>query len=131
MNEVYLIGNVGKDPETRYTAQGVAVMNFTLATSERRKDNTVDTTWHNVRIFGKFAEHMRGRVLKGDETFVRGKIVARDYTSKTGEKRRSYEINAFTVRVCARKERGGEMSAGTPDFHADQQPVYDESNIPF
>ena len=97
VNKVFLLGNVGKDPEIRATAGGMTVASFTLATADRRKDaqgNWQDSTeWHNLVAFQRTAEIVRDYVKKGTQLFIEGKIQSRSWDDKeTGQKRYKTEI---------------------------------------
>ena len=78
VNKVILVGNVGKDPEIKHLDSGKTVANFTLATSEKYKEEN-KTTWHNIVIWGKLAEIVEKYVKKGDKLFLSGKIDIRWY----------------------------------------------------
>jgi single-strand DNA-binding protein len=99
-NRVVLIGNVGKDPEIRYTTSGVPVVTFSLATSEMWKDKDgiqqERTDWHNVIAWRKLAEIIQEIVKKGSRLLVEGKIQTRSF-EKNGEKRYVTEIVADNV----------------------------------
>lgn len=96
VNKVFLLGNVGKDPEIRATAGGMTVASFTLATADRKKDgaNWVDSTeWHNIVCFQRTAEIVRDYVKKGSQILVEGKITNRSWDDKeSGQKRYKTEI---------------------------------------
>jgi single-strand DNA-binding protein len=97
VNKVFLLGNVGKDPEIRATGGGTAVASFSLATAERAKDQTgnwVDKTeWHNLVTYGRTAEIVRDYVKKGTQLFVEGKIQTRSWDDKeSGQKKYRTEI---------------------------------------
>jgi single-strand DNA-binding protein len=97
VNKVFLLGNVGKDPEIRATAGGMTIASFTLATADRAKDasgNWVDKTeWHNLVAFQRTAEIVRDYVKKGTQIFVEGKIQQRSWDDKeSGQKRYKTEI---------------------------------------
>lgn len=91
INRVTLIGAVGKDPETRYTAAGLAITSFSLATSEKRKDKDEVTQWHNCVTFGKLAEIVSQYVTKGSKLYLDGTIQYQEY-EKDGEKRFATKI---------------------------------------
>lgn len=74
INKITLIGAVGQDPETRFTAAGMAVTNFSLATSEKRKDKEEVTQWHNCVAFGKLAEIVQKYIVKGSKIYVDGAL---------------------------------------------------------
>lgn len=97
VNKVFLLGNVGKDPEIRTTAGGMTVASFSLATAERAKDqqgNWADKTeWHNLVCFQRTAEIVRDYVKKGSQIFVEGKIQTRSWDDKeSGQKKYKTEI---------------------------------------
>src|ERR1700727_207603 len=97
VNKVFLLGRLGKDPEMRATAGGMNIASFTLATSDRAKDqagNWVDKTeWHNLVAFQRTAEIVRDYCKKGSQIFVEGKIQTRSWDDKeTGQKKYRTEI---------------------------------------
>ncbi len=101
VNKVILLGNLGKDPELRYTTSQTPVCSFSLATGERRKDaggNWVDhTEWHNIVTFGKTAENCSQYLKKGRQAFIEGRIQTRKWQDKEGKDRYTTEIIAITV----------------------------------
>ncbi|MDR3745743.1 MAG: single-stranded DNA-binding protein [Acidobacteriaceae bacterium] len=113
VNKVFLLGNVGKDPEIRSTASGMTVANFSLATADRARDaqgNWVDKPeWHNLVCFDKLAETAKNYVKKGSSLFVEGKITSRSWDDKeSGQKKYRTEIivNDFTF-VGSKSEGSG------------------------
>ena len=120
VNKVMLLGNLGKDPELRYTPNQTAVCSFSLATGERRKDqsgNWVDhTEWHNIITFGKTAENCSQYLKKGGQAFVEGRIQTRKWQDKEGKDRYTTEIVASTVQfVGSRRDAGAAASPSSPD----------------
>ncbi|HEV2620038.1 MAG TPA: single-stranded DNA-binding protein [Acidobacteriaceae bacterium] len=112
VNKVFLLGNVGKDPEMRATAGGMTIATFTLATADRRKDqqgNWQDSTeWHNLVAFQRTAEIVRDYVKKGTQIFVEGKIQTRSWDDKeTGVKKYRTEILVNELSLLG-KPGGGE-----------------------
>lgn len=101
MNEVTLIGNVGKDPEIRYTQQGEPIANLSLATSERWKNKAGEqqekTQWHRLEVFGKTAQFVRDFVKKGTKLLVRGSIDYQEW-EKDGVKKYSTKIKVSSFR---------------------------------
>jgi single-strand DNA-binding protein len=148
VNKVFLLGNVGKDPEMRATAGGMTIANFTLATADRQKDaqgNWQDRTeWHNLVAFQRTAEIVRDYVKKGTQLFIEGKIQSRSWDDKeTGQKRYKTEILVNDLTLLGKPgggEGGGSYAksntapytatapAAAPDF-ADQGITDDD--IPF
>jgi single-strand DNA-binding protein len=96
VNKVILIGNLGQDPELRYTSAGVAVATFTLATNESWKDqdgNTQERTqWHNLVAWRKLAEICGEYLKKGSRIYIEGRLQYRNYDDKNGVKRYVTEI---------------------------------------
>lgn len=109
VNKVILIGNVGRDPEVRYLNTGVAVANFSLATTERGYTSATGTVipdrteWHNIVIWGKQAETVEKYVKKGDKLWIEGKIRTRSYADKSGIQRYVVEIFADNMEMLTPK----------------------------
>ncbi|MDO8550263.1 MAG: single-stranded DNA-binding protein [Ignavibacteria bacterium] len=95
LNKIMLIGNLGKDAETRFTTNNLSITNFTIATSNSYKGkdgNWVnETTWHNIVSFS-LSDYMKENLKKGRKFYVEGRISKRDYTDKEGIKRYSTEV---------------------------------------
>jgi len=131
VNKVFLLGNVGKDPEIRSTAGGTMVANFTLATTDRQKDpqgNWQDRTeWHNLVAFTRTAEIVRDYVKKGSKLFIEGKIQTRSWDDKeSGQKRYRTEILVNDLSLLSGREEGsGGYSRGSssPAASYDQRPA--------
>lgn len=120
MNQITLIGNVGRDPELTYTPSGMAVAKFSLATSYRAsKDKEQETTWHYIVAFGNQAETLNQYVSKGNKLFVQGRLSKRQYTNAAGEKKEAIEVIVSQFEFLSRKE---EATSGTEE---------DESQVPF
>ena len=97
LNKVILVGRLGKDPEVRYTQNGDAVANFSLATSEWVKDGDARTEWHNIVVWGKTAEFCGKYLQKGALVCVEGRIRTRQWEDKNGLTRKTTEIQSFSV----------------------------------
>ena len=97
-NKVILVGNLGRDPELRYTPQGTPVCSFTLATNERRKDKTGEmqdqTTWFRVTIWGRQAETASQYLTKGRPVYIEGRLRVEDWTDRDGRARYTLEVHA-------------------------------------
>src|SRR5512141_2966817 len=116
VNKVILIGNLGRDPETRYTADGAAITNITIATSDRWKDKASgemkeSTEWHRVAFFGRLAEIAGEYLKKGRPVYVEGKLRTRKWQDKDGQDRYTTEIVAEAMQMLG--SRSG-MGAGEP-----------------
>ena len=113
VNKVILIGNLGADPEVRYTQSGSPVANLRIATSERwtSRDGQPQerTEWHRVVTFGRLAEHCRDYLAKGRQIYAEGRLQTRQWEDKDGNKRYTTEIVAQTVQFLG---RGATTGAG-------------------
>src|SRR5262245_28076333 len=123
VNKVILIGNLGKDPETRYMPSGSAVTNLTLATSESWKDkqtgeNQERTEWHKVAMFGKLAEIAAEYLRKGSQVYIEGKLRTRKWQDKEGKDRWTTEIVADEMNMLGGKGGGGAAGASAPSAAA-------------
>jgi len=111
VNKVLLIGNLGNDPDTRYTANGGAVTNLSLATTESWKDkNTGEkqekTEWHRVVLFGKLGEIAGEYLGKGSKVYIEGKLQTRKWQGKDGQDRYTTEIVASDMQMLGDKPAG-------------------------
>lgn len=137
LNKVMLIGNLGKDPELRYTASGVAVASFTLATNESWKDqdgNTQERTeWHNIVAWRKLAEICGEWLKKGRRVYIEGRIQTRSYDDKnTGQKRYITEIVADDMIMLDGGGGRGATDNATPSPAVEPQtPGAPEDDLPF
>ena len=117
VNKVFLLGNVGKDPEIRATAGGMNVASFSLATAERTKGQdgqwTDKTEWHNIVCFQRTAEIVRDYVKKGSQLLIEGRIASRSWDDKaTGEKKYRTEILCNELTLLGGKGDGASSSGG-------------------
>lgn len=124
VNKVILIGNLGRDPEVRYSQGGTAIANFSLATTERMKKGeewTDQTEWHNIVVFGKMAENCQKYLAKGSTAYIEGRIQTRKWENKEGKERQTTEIVAQNVQFLGMKEYGGKRNQGEdpPDDDGD------------
>ncbi len=115
VNKVFLLGNVGKDPEMRATQSGMIIASFSLATADRQKDQTgnwVDKTeWHNLVCFGRTAEIVRDYVKKGSQLFIEGKIQTRSWDDKESNQKK-YRTEILVNELSLLGGRGGEGGGG-------------------
>lgn len=118
VNKVILIGNLGRDPETRYLPSGECVTNISIATTESWKDKASgekkeQTEWHRISFFGRLAEVAGEYLKKGSQVFVEGQLRTRKYQDKeTGKDRYSTEIRADRMQMLG--GRSSEDGAGSP-----------------
>lgn len=144
VNKVILIGNLGRDPELRYTANGQPVANFSLATNERRVTPDGErrdiTTWHRIVAWGKLAEFVQQYLTKGLKVYVDGRLSSRQWTTKTGETRTTVEVVAREIVILSPK--GANLPYPTNDVEEstiEEEPPLDideasdteEDDIPF
>ena len=139
VNKVILVGNLGKDPEVRYTPSGQAVANFTIATNENWTDKQGQkqerTEWHRIVVWGKAAELCGEYLSKGRQVYVEGRLQTREWTNKEGAKQYTTEVVANPVggvvflsggdRGGARGSKGGGAPAedyGAPPPGLDEAP---------
>ena len=129
-NRVTLLGNLGQDPELRYTQNQTAVASFSLATTEYRKSadggSQSVTDWHRVVVWGKQAENCNKYLRKGKTVFIEGKLQTRNWEDKNGQKHRTTEVVAVLVQFLSPNDRRG--SSTTNDSR--QRQNYSSSNEP-
>ncbi|MEY3724269.1 MAG: hypothetical protein RLZZ365_204 [Pseudomonadota bacterium] len=119
VNKVIIVGNVGRDPETRYMPSGDAVTNISVATSDRYKDKQTgemkeNTEWHRIAFFGKLAEIAGQYLKKGSQVYVEGRLRTRKWTDQSGQEKYSTEIIADSMQMLGARMAGSgeESSAG-------------------
>jgi single-strand DNA-binding protein len=119
VNKVILIGNLGRDPETRYSADGAAITNIRIATTDRWKDKATgemkeQTEWHTVVFFGRLAEIAGEYLRKGRPVYVEGRLRTRKWQDKEGQDRYTTEVVADNMQLLGSRE-----GAGAPPAEAD------------
>ena len=137
INKAILVGRLGRDPEVRYTPDGLMVTNFTIATDEQWKDKTGEkaqkTEWHRIVTFGKLAEICGKYLVKGKLVFVEGRIQTRSWEDKDGIKRFTTEIVASNMQMLDSK--GPRSADSGPDESAPPNPPADapmpNDDVPF
>lgn len=137
VNKVILIGNLGSDPEVRFTPSGAAVANFNIATNESWKDkNGQDqerTEWHKIVVWGKQAENCGEYLSKGRPVYIEGRLQTREWNDKDGNKRYTTEVVANTVQFLGgRPGEGKSYTEAKPSApaKAESAPAMDD-DIPF
>lgn len=128
VNKVILVGNVGKDPEVKYLDNGVAVCNFSLATSEtynnKNGEKVTQTEWHNIVLWRKLAEIAETYIKKGMQIYVEGQIRTRSWEDKDGVKRYTTEIFGTTMQMLGRK---ADNVSESQTSNKEAQPAAEES----
>jgi single-strand DNA-binding protein len=131
LNKVLLIGNLGKDPEVRYTASGTAVASFSLATSEKFKNKDGEweerTEWHNVTLWGRLAEIAGEYLGKGKTVYIEGRLQTRKWQDKDGKDRYTTEIVGEKMQMLSRKDGSNHEEAG----QSHEGPGFPEGDDPF
>ena len=112
VNKVIIVGNLGRDPETRYLPSGEAVTNISVATTETWKDKASGekkeaTEWHRISFFGKLAEIAGQYLKKGSQVYIEGSLRTRKYTDKDGVEKYSTEIKADTMQMLGSRQGMG------------------------
>jgi single-strand DNA-binding protein len=132
VNKVILVGNLGRDPEVRYTQGGAPVANFTLATNDVWTDKAgarqERTEWHRIVVWGKTAEIVREHLSKGKQVYVEGSLQTRQWDDRDGNKKTTTEVKATRVVLLGRPDGGGETRGGGGAPPMDAGP--DESQAP-
>jgi single-strand DNA-binding protein len=124
VNKVIIVGNLGRDPETRYLPSGEAVTNISVATTDTWKDKATGekkeaTEWHRVSFFGKLAEIAGEYLKKGSQVYVEGSLRTRKYQDKeTGKDRYSTEIRADRMQMLGSRAGAGEPREGARETPA-------------
>lgn len=140
VNKVIIVGNVGKDPEMRYSASGTAFCTISVATSEQWKDKQTGEKqerceWHRVKFFGKLAEIAGEYLKKGSQVYVEGSLRTDKYTDKQGVERYSTDIIASEMQMLGGRERDGEprqpSRAPVKDCPQPDQGGFEDDDIPF
>jgi single-strand DNA-binding protein len=140
---IIIVGNVGRDPEMRYTPSGQAVTSFSVATNRQYTNNNGETVketiWFRVSAWGKQAETCNQYLKKGSKVLVEGRLTAdantggpRIWTGQDGAPHASFEVSAQTVRFLSSRSETAEPSmGGTPGMDDGMAPAGDEGDIPF
>jgi len=140
INKAILVGRLGQDPEIRYTASGVAVANFSVATTDRWKDKNSGemqehTEWHRIVAWRKLGEICGEYLAKGRQVYIEGKIQTRQWEDKDGNKRYTTEIVANEMKMLGSKDSGeGQRSADpavVPEYSGPPLTEDKDDEIPF
>jgi single-strand DNA-binding protein len=116
-NKITIVGYLGRDPELRYTPQGTPVCDFSVATTERRKDKSGDTqevtTWFRVSMFGRQAEIASQYLSKGRQVYIEGQLSQREWTDKEGAARTSLEVRGTDIQFLSPASEGEQTQVST------------------
>lgn len=131
-NRLILVGNLGKDPELRYTPQGTPVCTFSLATNDRRKDRNGEmqdeTMWFRVTVWGRQAENVSQYLAKGRPVYVEGRLRIDEWTDREGVQRHTLDVTATDVKFLGGKPEPEHAQA--PGRSAEPE-MLDDDDIPF
>jgi single-strand DNA-binding protein len=138
-NKVILVGNLGRDPELRYTPQGTPVCSFSMATNERRKDKTGEmqdqTTWFRVTLWGRQAETASQYLTKGKPVYIEGRLRVEEWTDRDGKPRHTLEVNATDMQFIGgargEQEPPMERAAAAGASPSTEQTDVADDDIPF
>ena len=127
VNKVIIVGNLGRDPETRYMPSGDAITNIAVATTDSWKDKVTgekkeQTEWHRISAFGKLAEIMAQYLKKGSQVYIEGSLRTRKYTDKDGIERYATEIRADTMQMLGSRQGMGGGAPSMDDEYASPAP---------
>ena len=130
VNKVIIVGNIGRDPETRFLPSGDALTNISVATSDRYKDKATGemketTEWHRITFFGKLAEIAGQYLKKGSQVYVEGKLRTRKYTDQSGVEKYSTEIVADSMQMLGGKR--GDTGSAPSSSYAKERPEISNS----
>jgi len=135
-NRIIIVGNLGRDPELRYTPQGTPVCNFSVATNERRRDRAGEaqdiTTWFRVTVWGRQAETAAKFLTKGRPIYVEGRLRVEEWTDREGRPRYTLEVHATDLQFIG--ARPDDLAAPASEPAADEpieESVAGDEDIPF
>ena len=140
INKVILIGRLGQDPEVRYTPDGTAVANFSIATSEEWKDKNSGekrerTEWHRIVAWRKLGEICGEYLSKGRQVYIEGRIQTRSWEDKDGKKNYTTEVIVFTINFLEKwgndRQGGAPAQQQKPQYQAPQSQGPSDDDIPF
>lgn len=147
-NKVIIVGNLGRDPELRYTPQGTAVCNFSIATNEKKRDKAGElqdiTTWFRVTLWNKQAENASKYLTKGSPVYIEGRLRIDEWTDRDGKNRYTLEVQGSEMQFISAGPRGDDYSgepseaefAGPADGSSAERaafapPAKSDDDIPF
>jgi single-strand DNA-binding protein len=140
-NKIILVGNLGRDPELRYTPQGTPVCSFSMATNEKRKDKTGEmqdqTTWFKVTLWNRQAETAAQYLTKGKQVYIEGRLRVEEWTDRDGKPRQTLEVQATEMHFIGGSRGEGEApmeraaSASGGGGAEQPQPDVADDDIPF
>jgi single-strand DNA-binding protein len=135
VNKVIIVGNLGRDPETRYMPNGEAVTNITIATTENWKDKNSGekkelTEWHRVVFYRKLAEIAGQYLKKGSQTYIEGRLQTRKWQDKDGAERYTTEVIADTMQMLGSRQNTGGGNTPMDDYSTAQTTIRHKGTSP-
>jgi len=144
-NKIIVVGNLGRDPELRYTPQGDAVCNFTVAVNDKKRDKAGElldlTTWFKVTLWRRHAENASKYLTKGSQIYIEGRLRVDEWTDRDGKNRYTLEVDATDMRFLgsvrpdssdSHSENSFSESADVPDTHkSSMASAPTDDDIPF
>jgi single-strand DNA-binding protein len=134
VNKVILLGRLGQDPTVRYTSNGTAVANFSIATSETWKDQSGEkkerTEWHRIVAFGKLGEICVEYLTKGKQVYIEGRLQTQEWEDRDKNKRTTTQIIITTMQMLGSPGEGKAADKKEPPHAAEPGPAWDD-DIPF
>src|SRR6185503_2775956 len=134
-NKITIVGYLGRDPELRYTPQGTAVTDFSVATTEKRKGKDGEqqdlTTWFKVTFWGRMAEVASQYLAKGKQVYVEGRLTQREWQDREGTTRFSLEVNGSELQFLGSKEDGDDRPRSSSTKKTDADNGVTEDDVPF
>jgi single-strand DNA-binding protein len=136
MNKILIIGNLGSDPEMRYTPSGSSVTSFTVATNRRYRtsdgENREETEWFRISAWNRLAETCNQYLQRGSKVYVEGRLTSRTYVGNDGQTRVSLDVNASEVRFIDSRNASqtGSGSSGTDSSLSQQPESFEEKEGP-
>lgn len=133
-NKIILVGNLGRDPELRYTPDGTPVCSFSMATTEKRKkdgESSDVTTWFRVTLWRRQAEVASQYLTKGKSVYIEGRLRVEEYTDRDGKTRHSLEVTATDMQFIGGKDREQTAQSVREDYKPPKQDDDDGDDVPF
>lgn len=120
-NKIIIVGNLGRDPELRYTPQGIAVCDFSMATNERKRDKSGEmqevATWFRVTLWRNQAENAAKYLKKGSQVYIEGRLSLEEWTDRDGNTRQTLQVNASEMHfIGSRSDASSSMGDNEPEF---------------
>ncbi len=146
-NKIIIVGNLGRDPELRYTPQGTAVCNFSMATNEKRRDKSGEqqdiTTWFRITLWNRQAENASKYLQKGSPVYIEGRLKLDEWTDRDGKTRQTLDVTATDMQFLGNANKSDNYNAASagssnefskPEASAPSEPSKNEppeDDIPF